>query len=85
MEKRKLYNLKIIKSGDRIEIYKINNQVIGPKKNQDEDIEYESKKSKGSTKEKDRNRNLRDSRNNIIRLIKSNSDMKTFITLTFSD
>lgn len=85
MEKRKLYNLKIIKSGDRIEIYKINNYVIGPKKNQDEDIEYESKKSKGSTKEKDRNRNLRDSRNNIIRLIKSNSDMKTFITLTFSD
>ena len=41
MEKRKLYNLKIIKSGDRIEIYKINNYVIGSKKNQDEDIEYQ--------------------------------------------
>ena len=37
METGKLYNLRIIKSGDRIEIYKINNYVVGPKKK----IEYD--------------------------------------------
>ncbi len=86
METGKLYNLRIIKSGDRIEIYKINNYVVGPKKKVEYEVEQQKDCSiKGNTKSKDRERNLRDSRNNIIRLIKSNSDMKTFITLTFSE
>lgn len=88
MEKGKLYNLRIIKSGDRIEIYKINNYVVGPKKKDNEveivNHDLESSQTR-NTKSKDRERNLRDSRNNIIRLIKSNPDMKTFVTLTFAE
>ena len=43
------------------------------------------KKEKANTKEKDRNRSLRDAKNNIIRLLKANEDMTTFITLTFKE
>ena len=44
----------------------------------------EPKKEQNKQSEKDRVRNLTDVRNNIIRLIKCNSDMKAFITLTFA-
>jgi len=88
-----MYNLKIVKSGNRIEIYKINNHVIhegskheGTKiveglleKNEKQDKENDRKQSK-----RDRDKTLNNARNNIIRLIKANDDMNTFITLTFA-
>jgi len=108
-----LYNLKIITSGDRIELYKVNNYIIRSSYKDDEKIkelkekvkiedkleeekewwEYaqesflemeELEKEPKKQSKKDRLRTLNDSRNNIIRLIKANEDMQTFITLTFA-
>lgn len=87
-----MYNLRVIKSGARIEIYKINNYVIRKgKKDQGykiiddllKETTEEDKKEKQT--KKDRRRSLVDARNNIIRLIKCNSDMNTFVTLTFKE
>lgn len=81
-----LYNLKIITSGDRLEIYKMNNYLART------DFEREIEKAqdtkddkKGIQSLKDRKATLNKARNNIMRLIKSNPDMTTFITLTFSN
>ncbi|MBU5453879.1 rolling circle replication-associated protein [Caproiciproducens sp. MSJ-32] len=93
-----MYNLKVIKSGDRLEIFKINNYVINESKKDEgykriekllEESNEEDKKkdeNKGAIKDKKENRKdtLNKARNNIIRLIKANSDMNTFITLTFA-
>lgn len=85
----RLYNTKIITTDDRVEIYKINNYVVkeghqsnnkngrGGKKEIDEE-------TKEFNKERSRKTTLTNARNNIIRLIKANNDMQTFITLTFS-
>lgn len=90
-----MYNFKIIKCGSRIEIYKINNYVINESKkdegykivesllNQYKEDGQEKVENKQS--QKDRMATLNNARNNIIRLIKCNSDMQTFITLTFAD
>lgn len=89
-----MYNLKIIRSGKRIEIYKINNYLI-PESKKDEGykrveklLEEEKDKDEGPGVERDkkevRKETLNKARNNIIRLIKSNDDMTTFITLTFA-
>lgn len=89
-----MYNLKIIRSGKRIEIYKINNYLI-PESKKDEGykrleklLEEEKDKYEGPGAERDkkevRKETLNKARNNIIRLIKSNDDMTTFITLTFA-
>lgn len=86
-----MYNLKVIKSGKRIEIYKINNYVIdqGEKHEGAKIIEGIIKSDKQQEKKekqtnKDRRATLNNARNNIIRLIKANDDMNTFITLTFA-
>lgn len=92
-----MYNLKIIKCGDRLEIYKVHNYIINESSKAEGykivdkllaeyEQEHEEQEEKQDTKQskKDRVRNLTDARNNIIRLIKCNSDMKTFITLTFA-
>lgn len=85
-----IYNLKIIKSGsNRIELYKVSNYLIRKNK------ESNNKKGRGGKEEveeyekiknskRNRKTTLTNTRNNIIRLIKSNSDMNTFITLTFA-
>lgn len=92
-----MYNLKIIKSGDRIEIYKINDYVINEGKKdirykiidgllkEHPDQEEQEQELQERQSQKDRCRTLTDARNNIIRLIKSNGDMNTFITLTFAE
>lgn len=86
-----LYNLKVIRSGKRIEIYKMNNYVInksnksnnptGRKGKDEEDTEIEKK----DRTHESRLNVLNKARNNIIRLISSNPDMTTFITLTFKE
>lgn len=88
-----MYNFKIIKCGSRIEIYKINNYVINESKKDEgykivEDLlntEEVNGKKEGKQSHKDRKATLNNARNNIIRLIKCNSDMQTFITLTFAE
>lgn len=86
-----IYNLKIISSGsNRIELYKVSNYLIkknGKSNNKqgrrgkdeltNEEKQINTKKNRKST--------LISTRNNIIRLIKSNEDMNTFITLTFAN
>lgn len=90
-----MYNLKIIKCGDRIEIYKTYNYAIKDKGSKEEfyrfvdnpKVEKEKKLSDNTekkTSEENRIDTLNKARNNITRLIKCNNDMTTFITLTFS-
>ena len=91
-----MYNLKVIKSGNRIEIFKINNYVINEsKKDEGSKIiegllggnkEDSEEKNNETTKDKKdiRKTTLNNARNNIIRLIKANNDMNTFVTLTFA-
>ena len=86
-----IYNLKVIRSGiNRIELYKVSNYVIRQKKASSNKQGRKGKEELGE-EEKERNSkrsrktSLVNTRNNIIRLIKSNVDMKTFITLTFKN
>lgn len=89
-----IYNLKIIKCGDRVEIYKFNNYIVRQQGQEEEFYRFiendkkekniKSGKSKDEEKELNKIDNLNRSRNKIVRLIKCNSDMKTFITLTFA-
>jgi hypothetical protein len=91
-----MYNLKLIKCGNRLEIYKVNNYVINEgKKNEGYKIieellvekaeDEEEQEPHGKQSKKDRCKTLTNARNNIIRLIKCNADMNTFITLTFRE
>ncbi|MGL4107275.1 rolling circle replication-associated protein [Clostridium sp. LP20] len=82
----RLYNLKIITSGDRLEIYKMNNYAARTNFKRDlkaKEIILNEEKGKIQS-QKDRKATLNKARNNIMRLIKANPDMTTFITLTFS-
>ena len=91
-----MYNTKIIFSGDCIEIYKVNNYVIRESKKSEgakiidrmlKTDSENSKRIKDNTCIVDpisREKTLNKAKNNIIRLIRSNDDMQTFITLTFA-
>ena len=84
-----LYNLKIIKSGKRLEIYKINNYAVTTNKESSNKAgrkgkEEVSKEDKKINSLHSRKQTLNNARNNIIRLIKSNEDMQIFITLTYA-
>lgn len=91
MEKQgKIYNTKIIESGERLEIYKYQGYIIiGEKSNNSEgrrgktELTKEQKEENSSRRRKE---TLVNARNNIIRLISCNSnDLKLFITLTYKD
>lgn len=91
-----MYNLKIIKCGNRIEIYKYNNISVRARGTEEEfyrfiepgfkeeQIKIDDIEVKKDTKLENRINNLNRTRNKIIRLIKCNDDMNTFITLTFA-
>ena len=90
-----MYNLKIIKCKDKIEVYKYNKFTVAERGKEEEFFRFievnknndeKEKSSNTSKKSKEQNRidNLNRTRNKIIRLIKCNTDMQTFITLTFS-
>ena len=89
MEKvEKIYNLKIIKSGTKLEIYKFNNYILREgyskeKESLEEQLEFSFREISEEERKSNRVKSLRRSQNNIIRLIQSNPDMTTFITLTF--
>lgn len=80
----KLYNFKIIESGDRVEVYAIHGTITegGESKNTDG-----RKGNDGDSKDSDsrRKQTLNEARNNIIRLVGCNSDMKVFCTLTYKN
>lgn len=91
-----MYNTKIIFSGDCIEIYKVNNYVIREDKKTEGSKRIDRILKAGSENSKrikdctgivnpiGREKTLNKAKNNIIRLIRSNDDMQTFITLTFA-
>lgn len=91
-----MYNLKIIKCGNRVEIYKYNHFSVRAKGTEEEfyrfiepgfkeeQIKIDDIEVKKDTKLENRLNNLNRTRNKIIRLIKCNDDMNTFITLTFA-
>ncbi|WP_297637273.1 hypothetical protein [uncultured Clostridium sp.] len=89
-----IYNLKIIQCGDRVEIYKFTNYIVREQgkeedfyrfiENDKREKNVRSEKNKDEEKELNKVDNLNRSRNKIVRLIKCNKDMKTFITLTFA-
>lgn len=89
-----MYNLRIIKCGSRVEIYKIHNYIVrksekheGFKRIEKMQKDLQDKKEiKETEKQSKKNRisTLNAARNNIIRLIKCNYDMTIFITLTFA-
>ena len=82
-------NLKIIKSGDRLEIFKVNNYIITSGKANNETGRRGkaelSKEQKANNSKHNRKQTLQQARNDIIRLIKCNPDMNTFILLTFAE
>jgi hypothetical protein len=83
-----MYNLKIIQCKDRIEIYRFINYTVSEGEICDPySLETNELIEKAREKQsiKDRKKTLNATRNNIIRLIKCNADMQTFITLTFKD
>ncbi|MDS0525441.1 hypothetical protein NNC19_07105 [Clostridium sp. SHJSY1] len=83
-----MYNLKIIQCGNRIEIYKFNNYTVSEGECCDPygiETNEEIEKAREKQSLKERKKTLNSTRNNIIRLIKCNPDMQTFITLTFKD
>lgn len=88
--KEKICNTKIIISNSRLEVYRYNNYsfMVGKKRKYNNGRKGNSELSK---EEKEintirrRKTTLIDARNKIIRLIKCNDDMQTFITLTFAD
>ena len=76
----KIYNLKIIKSGTKLEIYKFNNYVLREgyskeKEHLEGQLEFNFREVPIEEKKSNRVKSLRRSQNNIIRLIQSNPDM----------
>ena len=96
-----MYNLKIIRCGEQVEVYKCKNYAIREEKQEEfyrfipkeqlyksHQLNFEESKQleekRKINKIKNRVDNLKKSKEKIIRLIKCNSDMSTFITLTFA-
>lgn len=86
----KIYNTKIIESGERLEIYKYQGYITtGEKSNNSEGRRGKAELTKEQKEEntaRRRKETLVTARNNIIRLISCNSnDLRLFITLTYKD
>lgn len=79
-----IYNFKRVQCGNSVELYRYERAII--KGVRDKNIKCERKKIERTDEEKFdiRKKNLNATRNRLARLIRSNSDMTTFITLTFA-
>lgn len=87
-EYEKLYNEKVIISGNRVEIYKYKTYMRINKKANNKNGRKGSSGNGATDKESkkiNRKLSLNRARNNIIRLCNSNTDLETFITLTYKD
>ena len=92
-----MYNLKIIESPGRIEIYKINKYVVNESKKHEgykivermlkdnEELADVINENKDEVKKDNREKNLIKARTNIMRLVQCNDDLRVFITLTFKE
>ena len=92
-----MYNLKIIESPGRIEIYKINKYVVNESKKlegytivermlkDNEELADAINENKDEVKKDNREKNLIKARTNIMRLVQCNDDLRVFITLTFKE
>lgn len=78
------YNIKTVECNDRIEVYKYSRAIVEGRTNN-----IKGRKGKHDMKdrktEKNRKETLNKARNEIIRLVKCNQDMTTFITLTYAE
>lgn len=85
----KIYNTKIIESGDRLEIYKYQGYInTGVESNNKEGRRGKAEigeEQKEDNKIRRRKETLTEARNDIIRLISCNKDLNVFITLTYKD
>ena len=87
-EYEKLYNEKVIISGNRVEIYKYKTYMRINKKANNKNGRKGNGGNGATDKESkkiNRKLSLNRARNNIIRLCNSNTDLETFITLTYKD
>lgn len=82
MYKQPLYNVKQITSGKRVEVYLYNNVKLKEYTVKKSQILYSSS---DEDREKRKVKTLQAARNQIIRLISSNQDLTTFITLTYRE
>lgn len=80
----KIYNTKIIRSGNRLEIYKFNNYAVRAGSTLERYSEEAPEEKENIDKAANRKKVMQRGKNNIIRLLQSNSDMTTFLTLTFA-
>lgn len=85
----KIYNTKIIESGERLEVYRYQSYItVGEKSNNEngrkgkDSLSQEQKEENSSRRRKE---TLVNARNKIIRLISCNNDLRIFITLTYKD
>ena len=85
----RLYNTKIIKSGERLEVYKYSCYIPEGKETKNKEgrrgKKEISKEQKKINKINSRKQTLYNARNTIIRLISSNQDLQTFVTLTYKE
>ena len=88
-EPGKIYNIKLIKSGNRLEVYKYQAYIsTGEKSNNQEGRKgknHLSQEQKEQNKTRARKETLVNARNNINRLISCNKDLCTFLTITYRD
>ena len=78
------YNLKMVHSGDRTELYHY--QLAQQRGNQARNQNGRKGNANVETdKQKNRRQVLNTARNNIIRLVNSNKDLLSFITLTYAE
>ena len=78
------YNLKIVECNDRLEVYRYNAPILQERCNNMEGRRGKHERSERKV-EKNRKEVLNKARNEIIRLVNCNPDLKTFISLTYKE
>lgn len=78
------YNLKIIESNDRLEVYRYNAPILQEHCNNRDGRKGKVERSERKV-EKNRKETLNNARNEIIRLVNCNPDLQTFVTLTYKE
>lgn len=88
MKIERFYNTKVVSSGKRLEVYKYTCLIPEGRESNNKEgrrgKEEVTQDQKEKNSEQRRKETLNNARNNIVRLIKCNDDMNTFITLTYS-
>lgn len=80
----KLYNFKIIECNNRVEVYAIKGTITEGAESKNKEGRKSDKGNSENTRTR-RKQTLNEARNNIIRLVSCNQDMKIFCTLTYKE